>query len=200
MDSHVGVYVGTFDPVHAGHIAFALQALQEARLEMVYFLPERMPRHKRPIEHYGHRVAMLERALRPYQKLQLIETADKRFSFTQTIPRLQANLQGDRFTFLCTAASFVGLFEGRSGAIKPHSCIVSVANKDELGAITEICALSGQSLRNIMFVDALWPAVATEYVQAALRSQTHAPGVLPSVARYARSEWLYAALPTLRHR
>lgn len=41
--SRIGIYSGSFNPVHAGHIAFALQALESANLKTIYFLPERRP-------------------------------------------------------------------------------------------------------------------------------------------------------------
>ena len=44
----VGIYSGTFDPVHTGHVAFALEAAQVANLQKVVFLPEETPREKTP--------------------------------------------------------------------------------------------------------------------------------------------------------
>src|SRR5689334_19827674 len=84
----IGVYAGTFDPVHSGHLSFALQAQTEAKLDEVYFLPERMPRHKTGVEHYGHRVAMLKRAIEPHAALSLVELVDKRFTVNKTMPQL----------------------------------------------------------------------------------------------------------------
>ena len=48
--ARIGIYAGTFDPVHAGHVAFALQSLEAAKLDRVYFLPERRPRGKRQVK------------------------------------------------------------------------------------------------------------------------------------------------------
>ena len=78
--SKVGIFSGTFDPVHAGHIAFALEAMESAGLDKVYFLPESMPRRKSGVTHYAHRLAMLELALKPYNKLSILELPDKQFS------------------------------------------------------------------------------------------------------------------------
>jgi len=41
--SRVGIYSGGFDPVHAGHIVFALKAQKVAGLSQIYFVPERRP-------------------------------------------------------------------------------------------------------------------------------------------------------------
>lgn len=93
--TRVGLLSGTFDPVHAGHISFALEAVRQAELDVVYFLPERTPRRKEGVTHYAHRVAMLKLALRPYQKLKLLELPDKQFSVARTLPRLKERFKRD---------------------------------------------------------------------------------------------------------
>jgi nicotinate-nucleotide adenylyltransferase len=60
----IGLFGGTFDPVHAGHLAIAERAAQQLRLDRVIFIPAAVPPHKKkPTASYGHRVAMLEAAL-----------------------------------------------------------------------------------------------------------------------------------------
>ena len=60
----VGVFGGTFDPVHAGHLAVARQAASEVLLDQIIFIPAADPPHKtETAASYKHRVAMLEAAL-----------------------------------------------------------------------------------------------------------------------------------------
>jgi nicotinate-nucleotide adenylyltransferase len=192
----LGVYVGSFDPVHSGHLAFALQAIQETSMEEVYFLPERMPQHKKPAEHYGHRVAMLKQALVPHQNLELMETVDKRFTATGTIPRLQAIFRATKLTFLVSAETFVAFGDVTNhDLLRSHKFVISVRDKQEIRAVANTLAHIGMSNSQVTLLDSMRPEVATEYVQQALRTNTSAPGVLPSVARYVRAEWLYATIP-----
>jgi nicotinate-nucleotide adenylyltransferase len=61
--TRIGLFGGTFDPVHKGHLSIARQAAQEARLDQVLFIPAADPPHKKtPGASYRHRVAMLETA------------------------------------------------------------------------------------------------------------------------------------------
>jgi len=90
--TRVGIYPGTFDPVHVGHIAFALQAMKSAKLDYLYFLPERSPRRKTDITHYGHRVAMLRRAIRPHVQFGLLDLPTKQFSVLKTLPELRKHV------------------------------------------------------------------------------------------------------------
>ena len=61
----VGVFGGTFDPIHIGHLVSAEEAWVELKLERVVFVPAGLPPHKldhvmSPVE---HRLAMVELAI-----------------------------------------------------------------------------------------------------------------------------------------
>jgi cytidyltransferase-like protein len=51
---HIGIYPGSFDPVHEGHFAFAKAALETGRLDTVIFLPEMKPRGKPQVTPSNH--------------------------------------------------------------------------------------------------------------------------------------------------
>ena len=61
----LGVFGGTFDPVHTAHLAVAQEAAEALGLERVAFIPAGQPPHKpgREITPAGHRLAMLELAI-----------------------------------------------------------------------------------------------------------------------------------------
>ncbi len=62
----LGVYGGSFDPVHAGHVHVAREAQRAFKLDAVLFVPAAQPPHKpeRALALPNDRVAMLEIALR----------------------------------------------------------------------------------------------------------------------------------------
>lgn len=63
--TRVGLFGGSFDPVHNGHLALAQHAREQARLDSVWFIPTAVQPHKPtgPVASDAHRVAMLERAI-----------------------------------------------------------------------------------------------------------------------------------------
>lgn len=73
----VGIYGGTFDPVHNGHLEVARQVLQVFALDEVIFVPACVPPHKRTanITSAFHRFAMLALATEADQRL-LVSTAE----------------------------------------------------------------------------------------------------------------------------
>jgi len=44
----LGVFGGTFDPIHIGHLALAEQCREQCRLDEVWFVPAAQPPHKKP--------------------------------------------------------------------------------------------------------------------------------------------------------
>lgn len=85
----VGVYAGTFDPVHEGHILFALVAAKVAGLERVVFVPEPNPRFKTNVSGLKDRLAMLELAMSNYPNLGVAQLADVQFTVSKTLPQLR---------------------------------------------------------------------------------------------------------------
>src|SRR5262245_24928204 len=61
----IGIFGGTFDPVHIGHLIIAEQAREQARLDQVWFVPSARPPHKieMPISPFERRAEMLSLAV-----------------------------------------------------------------------------------------------------------------------------------------
>jgi nicotinate-nucleotide adenylyltransferase len=61
----IGIFGGTFDPIHTGHLILAEQAREQGQLDQVWFLPAPRPPQKEgnSITRYDLRVEMLQLAL-----------------------------------------------------------------------------------------------------------------------------------------
>lgn len=58
---NIGIFGGTFDPVHHGHLILAERCRADANLDEVWFLPSYKPPHKqdKPITRFEHRCEMI---------------------------------------------------------------------------------------------------------------------------------------------
>jgi len=58
---NIGLFGGTFDPIHLGHTALARAAMERCELGRTYFVPASVPPHKQtqPMASYSHRYAMV---------------------------------------------------------------------------------------------------------------------------------------------
>lgn len=66
----IGIYTGTFDPIHSGHLDFAVQAIKKANLDKVVIIAEKVPYRKRPLTSWDHRQAMIERATNGVERVE----------------------------------------------------------------------------------------------------------------------------------
>jgi nicotinate-nucleotide adenylyltransferase len=58
---NIGLFGGTFDPIHRGHLALARTALERHKLSRIYLVPSGVPPHKQqqPLSAFVHRYAMV---------------------------------------------------------------------------------------------------------------------------------------------
>jgi nicotinate-nucleotide adenylyltransferase len=58
---NIGLFGGTFDPIHRGHLALARAARERCNLSRILFVPANIPPHKQsqPLSGFPHRYAMM---------------------------------------------------------------------------------------------------------------------------------------------
>ena len=101
----IGIFGGTFDPVHMGHLILAEQCRDQAQLDEVRFLPSYRPPHKaeQAVTRFEHRCDMIELATagHPAFKLDRIEKELPPPSYTaNTLAELHRRHPGNEFFLL----------------------------------------------------------------------------------------------------
>jgi len=192
----IGIYAGTFDPVHVGHVTFALQCLQAAKLDELYFLPERRPRAKQQVEHYGHRVAMLKKALKPYPQFDVMDLVDVNFSIERTLPFLKSKFEGDELIFLFGSdiIESVANWPNADRLLKNGEFVIGLRSQNDREDIHKIVENWPQTPKSVTIFDSFAPSVSSGKVRDALRERKSAEGLLKSVERYSNNNWLYVSL------
>jgi nicotinate-nucleotide adenylyltransferase len=192
----IGIYSGTFDPVHSGHISFALQALKTAHLDKIYFLPERLPRYKPSVEHYGHRVAMLRRALAPYPKLSILELEDHRFSVRRTLNKIRQHLPNSQLVLMVGSDVVFGFKDWPDINELMTSCelIVGLRGQQPTRNILETFTATPLFPKKLTLLTSAKPHVSSRRIRHAISQGMTTAGLLTSVHGYARSQWLYVSV------
>jgi nicotinate-nucleotide adenylyltransferase len=101
----VGVFGGTFDPVHIAHLILAEQCRDQAKLDQVLFIPASTPPHKQRynITPFGQRVEMLSLAISGQAAFRINELEKDRAgpSFTaDTLTQLHRAMPGNEWFFI----------------------------------------------------------------------------------------------------
>jgi nicotinate-nucleotide adenylyltransferase len=195
--TRVGIFAGTFDPVHTGHITFALQALEEAKLDEVVFVPERRPRSKQSAEHFGHRVAMIRQAIKPHAKLSVLELTEARLSTNRSLPHLRTLFPDTELVLLVGSDVLPTMPRWASidRLLSQVELIVGVPEGESPEAMQLHVATWTTQPRALHVFTSFAPKVSSTKVRNHLRAGRQRHGVLSSVHRYSIRNWLYVKLP-----
>jgi nicotinate-nucleotide adenylyltransferase len=150
----IGLYGGSFDPVHQGHLIVAECCREQARLDKVLFLPAAIPPHKqdRPLTEAAHRVEMLRLATggHPAFAISTDEIDRGGVSYTvDTLARLQAAHPADELLLILGPDAIADLHTWREPAtILARAEIIAVEREgvDDVRAIAatpQLAALLG---------------------------------------------------------
>lgn len=119
MSGRVGIFGGTFDPIHHGHLVIAEQVADVLALERVIFVPSGVPPHKdfasvkAPVE---DRYAMVEAAVRGNERFVVdrVEVDAGRAMYSvETVPLIKERYEGDEWFFVSGADEVSNLLAWR---------------------------------------------------------------------------------------
>ena len=91
MDMRIGIFGGSFDPVHYGHLLLAESCREQAKLDQVWFVPAATSPHKQGEKNVdaSHRVEMLRLAVGGHQAFVVSEIETNRGGVSFTVDTLQ---------------------------------------------------------------------------------------------------------------
>lgn len=83
----IGLFGGTFNPIHKGHIQVALKVNRTFSLDKILFIPSALPPHKEPgdVVDVKDRLEMIHQALMPYSGFDISDVEIKRPGPSYTI-------------------------------------------------------------------------------------------------------------------
>ncbi len=109
----IGVYGGTFDPVHVGHLRTALEIKEVLQLEKILFVPCAQPPHRKaPVICPESRARMLELAVRtqPGFHVERLEIEREGYSYTvDTLASLRKQYEDKILCLILGMDAFLGL-------------------------------------------------------------------------------------------
>ena len=109
----LGLYGGSFDPIHYGHVRPVLKAVERLQLDRVLYLPTAQPPHKIGTSFAPalHRFAMAELALLDHNRLQVsdFEMVGRPSYSVETLEHFKARFPDARLHLLIGSDSLAGI-------------------------------------------------------------------------------------------
>ncbi len=192
MTQRIGIFSGIFDPVHKGHIGFAVEAAKQAKLDKVYFLVEAKPRRKQNVTHLAHRTAMVKLAIAPHSQLNILDLPDKQFSVSKTLPRLNQKFPNDSLFFLAGSDMLGHMPEWPliNQMLKQMDLVIGIRQGSKLNSVQKILN-SMQTKAQI--ISSPYPTLQSGKIRDLVYKGKPSPDLPKGVSNYIKTNWLYVA-------
>jgi nicotinate-nucleotide adenylyltransferase len=139
VPGRLGIFGGTFDPIHHGHLAIAEAARDGLGLERVVFVPARQPPHRadRPIASADDRAAMVALAIAPNPAFAMsrveLERDGPSFAVDTVVAFADEEREAGRepdLWFILSAEAFAGFLDWREPGRILETCRLAVLPRD----------------------------------------------------------------------
>ncbi len=196
LPGRIGLFGGTFDPVHVAHVALAHAALQALSLQQVRWVPTGRPWQKQmQITPAEHREAMVRLAIahEPGFVLDRIEIERAGPSYTlDTVREMQAAWPGREWVLIVGQDQYAGLHTWRDWPELLSRVTLAVANRP---GPPQQPAPEVAAFKHRVVPLAMLDVSSTDIRQRVAAGQDISQLVPPEVARYIDRHRLYRAEP-----
>ncbi len=206
--ARIGIFGGTFNPPHLGHMEAARQAQQLLHLDRLLLIPDRIAPHKQLPEGSPspeQRLQMLTLAASQYPALEVsdVELQRQGVSYTyETILSLRAQYPGDELVLLMGTDMFLSFDTWKNPDLILNNAALGVfyrGEKDEIARIAQKKAQMEARDAEIYLVENQVFAISSTDLRRMLTFRC-ADGFLPdAVAAYIQMNGLYGTARNLRH-
>ncbi|MBI2964986.1 MAG: nicotinate (nicotinamide) nucleotide adenylyltransferase [Chloroflexi bacterium] len=191
-----GVFGGTFDPIHVGHVGVAEAARHAVPLDLIFFVPAARPRLRStaPVASIDHRVAMVRLAVHDlaWARLSMVDAVRPGPAYSvDTLRDLRLELGEAADLYLIFGAdSLTSLPEWKNpGELAGMARLVCVGRP---GSVRPSELPPGHPGRGAMYVEGPMAEVSATVISKRIKSGKPTTGMLHrSVARYIEQNRLY---------
>lgn len=193
MGDRLGIFGGTFNPIHHGHLVAVQESMLEVSLDRVLFVPTHNPPHKpSPKVSSTHRTRMTERALRNNDRMKVsrIELEREGPSYSiNTIEALRKKYPDDRFYLMIGGDELVQFTEWKDWESILNQCDLIGMNRP---GTDENQSTDHDVMDNTRFVDIPEIEISSTLIRNRLQDGQPAEFFLPeSVHEYIKEHQLY---------
>jgi nicotinate-nucleotide adenylyltransferase len=194
----LGIFGGTFDPIHFGHLFVADAVMAQAKLDCMLFLPVGDPAHRGTHASAAHRTAMVLEAIADNPKFILDETALRQAGpvyTADTMPLLRSAYPTADFSFVAGADSLVASpwrrLDEVAAALQSFYVVAREGTSQE-SLLPTLSTLPPELARRFVFLHLPLIDVSSTVIRDRVASHKPIRYLLPdSVERYIRKNGLY---------
>lgn len=191
----IGIFSGTFDPIHRGHVEACVVALGALELDKVLILIEKKPRRKQDVAAFLDRANMIELATLDYPSLQMVDLDRDNITTDETVAYLSSHYPDSEYWYIVGSdmLEHITQWKGHKALIETMGlCVVLRNNNEQASVERQLEALSRTYPRlKAKVLPSVWSLISSSIVKQALRNDEIMTGLDPAVATYIKRHQLY---------
>ena len=187
----IGIFSGTFDPAHKGHLALANDAIAEAELDKLIFLPEATPRRKNAVTPLKQRKEMLKLIVNDNPKIDVFSGRAKSHSVEETMNELHEKYGSENNFYLVMGADVfehIETWPSHGKLVAENLFILGLRSEDDGELAIEISERLG--IKPTLVVSS-YPLLSSSKIRESLKQGSQADGLSDMVLQHVQNEHLY---------
>lgn len=197
VKQRIGVFAGSFDPIHKGHIMCAQRAMEQLGLQRVLFVVEPRPRHKQGVKAFEHRSAMVQRAIAEMDAFQHILIDDPYCTTSETLPMLRERFKGSDLYVIMgdDVAENIAQWPQVTQLLSQVQLAIILRrfHRSELEQRLQKLAAITHEKPPVRLIDGHTSAISSSHIRAELKRRGTSDLVQADVLEYIRSQNLYGS-------
>ncbi len=195
FEKKVGIFSGTFDPVHRGHIEACIVALGALDLDLVVIFIEKKPHKKQDVADFYHRSNMLRLAVKDYTGIRIADADSNNITTKYALNYLDNQFSGSEYWYIIGSDTLrhVESWEDSDLLFRTMNiCIVLRNNSDEKNIQRLVNDLKKRHEKTkFRILPAVWSEVSSSSEKDSLRTGKVPEGLYQPVANYIKRNGLY---------
>jgi len=191
----IGLFGGSFDPIHNGHLQIAVAAQEQLSISKIFFIPAAIPPHKQHITltEANHRLRMVELAVEDCSNFEASDLEIRRRGVSYTIDTLtffrdNYNLTSNQLHFIIGADSLVDFYKWLEPEKILKTCQIIVYNR----AGVDLDAVNEKLKKQVFFLNAPLIDISSTNIRNKIRCGESLTAFMPErVANYILNNELY---------
>ncbi len=191
MPKRIGLFSGTFDPIHVGHIEVCLVALGACELDEVLVMIEKNPHRKEKVTDYAHRKAMTDAALHDFKTIKRFDSPHNNITFENTLPTLANTYNNAQFCLIVGSdmLEHLGDWPGADAWLARLELCVVLRDNTQKSKVTK--QLEQLTPKNYKILPAVWSPVSSSIVKNDIRQNGLSDLVHNNTMNYIKKHRLY---------
>lgn len=192
----IGIFSGTFDPFHIGHLEACLVSKGALELDEVLIMVEKKPKQKSTVTDYKHRRKIIELSIADFPFIKIFNSANDNITFDNTVHLLEKEFPASRFCILVGSDILPEMqkWPGFDEWLANSSIAVILRDNKEQKAIQELIKgiNKSQPKSQISLLPAVWSPVSSSSVKKDIKETKHSDLMHRSALEYIKKHRLYS--------